>query len=165
MILHVQVARQFLYSSITTPVSTNAIRNQRQTSAHNSSSLFSDSHILIPIIGSTVGWAESGFPQEPRDQLCGAAWFFFFFFAIQRGRSCTENPDLTSGSRTDGIWWVCVRVRVVSSGGRREEVMWGELMMMRCSHYAAHCSSFSYHFPVSIFFSANKLERIREKLS
>lgn len=30
-------------------------------------------------------------------------------------------------------------------------------MMMRCSHYAAHCSSFSYHFPVSAFFFSKQI--------
>lgn len=73
----------------------------------------------------------------------------------REGGAVPRAQPLTSGSGTDGVWWVCtapVSCPQVAEGGGGG-MMWGELMMMRCSHYAAQCSSFSYHFPVSAFFS------------
>lgn len=66
----------------------------------------------------------------------------------------------------------CVRTCHVlrwQRGWGQGRVTWGELMMMRCSHYAAQRSSISYHFPVSallarFFYFPNKLEHIRPEL-
>lgn len=98
-------------------------KNNKEPEANISSQrLFSDSHILNPIISSTVGRAGSGFPREPRVSCVPPC--AFSFFANLTGAELHREPGLDI--RQPNRWRlmsVCVCARVMSSGGRRGEVM------------------------------------------